>query len=94
MVFCEVVVKCVLLCGCVGVGVGVGIRVKWVLPLGGGMWSGVLRECSFSKRVCRMSMTWGGYVLMLLVAVSLMASTLGWSLALGCKPAAVLRLLW
>ena len=31
---------------------------------------------------------------MLLVVGSLMASSLGWSLALGCKPAAVLRLLW
>jgi len=32
---------------------------------------------------------------MLLVAGSLMASSLGWSLALGCRPAAVLiRLLW
>ena len=58
------------------------------------MWSGVLRECSFSKRVCRMLMTWGGLEVMLLVAWSLMASSLGWSLALGCKPAAFLRLLW
>ena len=31
---------------------------------------------------------------MVLVAGSLMASSLGWSLALGCRPAAVLRLLW
>jgi hypothetical protein len=31
---------------------------------------------------------------MLLVDGSLMASSLGWSLALGCRPAAVLTLLW
>ena len=31
---------------------------------------------------------------MLLLAGSMMASSLGWSLALGCKPAAVLKLLW
>jgi hypothetical protein len=61
---------------------------------GVGMWSGVLRECSFSKWVCRMSITWGGCVVMLFVVGSLMASSLGWPLALVCKPAAVLRLLW
>ena len=32
MVFREVVVKGVLLCGCVGFIVSVGVRVKWVLP--------------------------------------------------------------
>ena len=31
---------------------------------------------------------------MLLMAGPIMASSLGWSLALGFKPAAVLRLLW
>ena len=31
----EIVVKCVLLCGCVGFRVGIGIRVKWVFPCGG-----------------------------------------------------------
>ena len=39
-------------------------------------------------------MTRGGWVVILLVARFLMASSLGWSLALGCRPAAVLRLLW
>jgi len=58
------------------------------------MWSGVLRECSFSKWVCSMSMIRGEYVVMLLVDGSRMPSTLGWSLALGCRPSAVLRLLW
>ena len=61
---------------------------------GVGIWSGVVRECSFSKWVCRMSMTWGGDVTMLLLVGSLMASSLGWFLAFGCSPAAVLRLLW
>ena len=35
-----------------------------------------------------------GWAVMLLVDGSLMASSLGWSLALGCRPAAVLGLLW
>ena len=61
---------------------------------GGGMWSGVLRECSFSKCFCIISMIRGGCVVMSLVVESRIASSLGWSLALGCKPAAVLRLLW
>ncbi len=58
------------------------------------MWSGVLRECSFSKCVCSMPMIRGGYVVILLVVGSRMASSLGWSLALGCMLATVLRLLW
>ena len=33
--FREIVVKGVLLCGCVGFRVGIGVRVKWVLPRGG-----------------------------------------------------------
>ena len=36
MVFREIVVKGVLLCGCVVFGVGIGVRVKRVLPRGGG----------------------------------------------------------
>ena len=32
--FPEIVVKGVLLCGCVAFGVGIGVRVKWVLPRG------------------------------------------------------------
>ena len=58
------------------------------------MWSGVLRECSFSKYVCSMLMILVGYVVISLVVGSRMASRLGWSLALGCRSAAVLRLLW
>ena len=30
--FREIVIKCVLLCGCVGLGIGIGVRVEWVLP--------------------------------------------------------------
>jgi hypothetical protein len=73
----EIVVNGVLLCGCVGFGVGIGVRVERVLPRGGGMWSGVLRECSFSKWVCRILMTLGGWEVILLVAGSMMASSLG-----------------
>ena len=61
---------------------------------GGGMWSGVLRECSFSKCVCSMSTICGGCVVISLVVGLHMASNLGWSLAFGCRPAIVLRLLW
>ena len=39
-------------------------------------------------------MTVAGWTVMLLDDGSLMASGLGWSVALGCRPAAVLRLLW
>ena len=60
----------------------------------GGTWSGVLRECSFSKCFCIISMIRGGCVVMFLVVGSRIALSLGWSLALGCQPAAVLRLLW
>jgi hypothetical protein len=56
------------------------------------MWSGVLRECSFLKCVCKMLMICVGYVVILLVVGSRMASSLGWYLALGCRLAAVLRL--
>jgi len=58
------------------------------------MWSGVLRECSYSKCVCSMSTIWDGHVVISLVVGSRMASSRGWSLALGCRPAVVLRLLW
>ena len=61
---------------------------------GGGMCSGVLRECSFSKCVCSMLTIRDGCVVLSVVIGSRMASSLGWSLALGCRPAAVLRLLW
>ena len=61
---------------------------------GGGVWSGVLRECSFSKCVCSMLMIWDGFVVITLVFGSRMASSLGWLLALGCRPLAGLRLLW
>ncbi len=39
-------------------------------------------------------MTWAGWEVMVLVTGSLMDSSLGLSLALGCRPAAVLRLSW
>ena len=56
------------------------------------MWSGVLREGSFSKCVSSMSMIRGGCVVISLVVGSRMASSLSWSLALGCRPVAVLML--
>jgi hypothetical protein len=34
IICCEVVVQCVLGCGCVGFGVGVWVRVEGVLPWG------------------------------------------------------------
>jgi hypothetical protein len=43
---------------------------------------------------CSISMILGGFVVMALVVGSRMMSSLGWSLSLGCKPAAVLRFLW
>jgi hypothetical protein len=51
---------------------------------GGEMWSRVLRECSFSKCVCSMLIIWGGRVAISSVVESRMASSLDWSLALGC----------
>ena len=75
-----------------GLVLGSGLRV--FCHGGGGMWSGVLRECFFSKCVCSMSTIRVGCVVTSLVFGSRMASSLGWSLALGCRPAAVLRLLW
>ncbi len=53
------------------------------------MWSGVLRECSLTKCVCSMSIIRGGCDVISLVVGSRMASSLGWSLVLGCMPAAV-----
>jgi len=44
---------------------------------GGGIWSGVLREYSFSKCVCSMSMIRGGCVVISFVIGSRMASSLG-----------------
>ena len=41
------------------------------------MCSGVVRECSFSKWFCRMSMIWGGDVVMVFVVGSLMDSSFG-----------------
>ena len=54
---------------------------------GPGCYESVLSKCVFS-----MSMIRGGCVVIMLVVGSRMASSLGWSLALGCRPAAVLRL--
>ena len=56
------------------------------------MWSGVFRECSFSKCVCKMSMICVEYVVISSVVGSRMASSSGRSLALGCRPATVFRL--
>ena len=83
-----------LLRGCVGVGVGVRVRVEWVLP-----WRGwILVRSSAGVFFLKVSLYdvddlgWGyDYVV---GVVSLMASSLGWSFALGCSPAAVLRVLW
>ena len=58
------------------------------------MLSGVVRECSFSKWFCRISMIWVGDAVMVFVVGSLRASSFGWFFALGCRPAVVLRLLW
>ena len=58
------------------------------------MWSGVLRECSFSKCVCSMLMICVGYVVISLVVGCLMTSSSGWCLALGCRRVTILRLLW
>jgi hypothetical protein len=61
---------------------------------GSKMRSGLLRECSFSKYACSMLMICEGFVVISLVVGSRIASRLGWSFALGWRPAAVLRLLW
>ena len=71
-----------------------GSGLRGFCHAGGGMWSRVLRECFFSKCVCSMSTIRGGCVVISLVVGSCMASSLGWSLALDCRPADVLRLLW
>ena len=59
----------------------------------GGMWSVVLREYSLSKCVCTMLMILVGCAVIFLMVGYCMASSLGWYLLLGCRPAAVLRLL-
>jgi len=75
-----------------GLGLVLGSGLRGFCHGGRGMWSGVLRECSFLKCVCKMLMICVGYVVILLVVGSRMASSLGWYLALGCRLAAVLRL--
>ena len=80
--------------GVLALGLVYGSGLRGFLHGGGGMRSGVLRVCSFSKCVCIMSMILVGCVVISLVVGSRMASGLGWSLALGCRPAAVFRLLW
>ena len=75
--FREVVVKSVLWCGCGCCGVCVGVWVEWVLPWRGGIFSGVVRECSFSKWFCSISMIWVGDVVMVFVVGSLRASSFG-----------------
>ena len=83
-----------LSCGCVGFRVGVRVRIEGFCHVGSGMWSKVLRECSFSKCVCSLLMICVGCAVISLVVGSRMAPRLGWSLALGCRLAVVLRLLW
>ena len=75
--FSEVVVKGVLLDGCVWCGVVVVIRIVRVLPWGAGRRFGVVRECSFSKWFCRISMIWGGDVVMVFVVGSQRTSSFG-----------------
>ena len=58
---------------------------------GMGRVSGVTRDCSFSKRVCSVSkMVWGCEVICPVLG-SVMVDRFGWSLAHGCRPAAVFR---
>jgi hypothetical protein len=62
----------------------------------GGRWvfSGVLRECSFSKCVWRVFKIWlGSTMISLVVGSLLMVARLGWSLSLRWRLATVLRLL-
>ncbi len=80
--------------GVLGEGLVYGSGLRGFCHGGGGIWSRVLQECSFSKCVCIMSMIWGGDVMTSLVVGSRMASSLGWALAFGCSPAAVLRFWW
>ena len=61
---------------------------------GNGIWSGVLRECSFSKCCWIMCIICVGCVLISFLIGSRIDSSLGWSFALGWSPEAVLRLLW
>ena len=72
------------MCWCVGVlalGLVYGSGLRGFCHGGGELWSGLLRECFFSKCVCSMSMIRSGCVVTSLVVGSRMASSLGWSLA-------------
>ncbi len=77
-----------------------GVRLRVVYesellgPSHGGMGrvSEVTLDCSFSKWVCSVSrMVWGCEVICLVLG-SVIVDRFGWSLALGCRPAAVFRL--
>ena len=50
---------------------------------------GVTRDCSFSKWVCSVCKLVWGYDVIFPVLESVMVDRLGWSLASGCRPAAV-----
>ena len=80
--------------GVLALGMVYGSGLRGFRHEGGGIRSGVLRKCYFSKCVYSMSMIRGGCAVISSVVGSRMASNLGWSLALGCRPVAVLRLLW
>ena len=74
---------------------GFCLGVVYVLGLlgsshgGMGRVSGVTRDCSFSKWVCSVSkMVWGCEVICPVLG-SMMVVRFGWSLAHGCRPAAV-----
>ena len=59
-----------------------------------GRWSGVAFVCSRAKCDVTSWMTSSGCVCVCLVVGFVRVVTLGWSLALGTKPAFILRLLW
>ncbi len=62
---------------------------------GVGRVSGVVRECSRSKCVCIVAtIVGGGCDVISFVVGSRMVASLGWSLALGWRPAEVFRLAW
>ncbi len=54
----------------------------------------MVRECSCLKCECTMSMMAWGWEVISLVFGSLVVVRFGWSLALGWRPALVLRLAW
>ena len=61
---------------------------------GSGMLSGVVRECSFSKWFCSEVKMTRGFVMISFVTGSRIVFRLGWSLALGYRPAEVFLFWW